>query len=111
MADGAYFHRELPLGAGMDSVHPRLADARELIAAGQVSLTEDGAVSGDHRVRFGSGGTGPDWCTCPWWGTHRGTRGPCKHVLAARIMLSERGRNDRAADGTAVGSTAAGNAR
>jgi len=111
LADGAYFHRELPLGASADRVHPRLADARELVAAGQVSLTESGAVSGDHRVRFGPGGTGPDSCTCPWWGRHRGTRGPCKHVLAARIMLSERGRNDRAADGTAVGSTGAGSAR
>ena len=26
-----------------------------------------------------------DICTCPWWGKHQGTRGPCKHVLAARM--------------------------
>ncbi|NED51478.1 SWIM zinc finger family protein, partial [Micromonospora aurantiaca] len=25
-------------------------------------------------------------CTCPWWFDHRGERGPCKHVLAARIV-------------------------
>jgi SWIM zinc finger len=27
----------------------------------------------------------PDRCTCPWWGKHQGNRGPCKHVLAARL--------------------------
>ena len=111
LADGAYFHRELPLGASVDRVHPRLADARELVAAGRVSLMEGGAMSGDHRVKFRSGGTGPESCTCPWWGKHQGTRGPCKHVLAAHITLSERGRNDRAAGGTAVGGTGAGNTR
>ncbi|HTR91631.1 MAG TPA: SWIM zinc finger family protein [Trebonia sp.] len=84
LACGAYFHRELPLGAEVERVHPRLADARELVAAGQVTLTEGGAMSGDHRVSFADG---VDTCTCPWWGKHRGTRGPCKHVLAARIAL------------------------
>jgi hypothetical protein len=110
LADAAYFHRELPLGASVDRVHPRLAGARELVAAGQVSLTAGGAASGDHRVTFGPGGTGPDWCTCPWWGKHRGTRGRCKHVLAARLMLSQRARKDLA-DGTAAGSTGPGHAR
>jgi hypothetical protein len=90
LADAAYFHRELPLGADVERVHPRLADARELVATGRVILTEGIAMSGDHRVKFGPGqdaATG-DTCTCPWWGKHRGTRGPCKHVLAARIALS-----------------------
>jgi hypothetical protein len=87
LADGAYFHRELPLGAEMAKVHPRLADARSLVADGQVTLAAGGAMSGGHRVTFGTGtgGTPEDTCTCPWWGKHRGTRGPCKHVLAARI--------------------------
>jgi hypothetical protein len=84
LACGAYFHRELPLGAEVERVHPRLADARALVTAGQVTLMQDGALSGDHRVSFAAGG---DACTCPWWGKHRGTRGPCKHVLAARIAL------------------------
>jgi hypothetical protein len=87
LADGAYFHRELPLGAEMAKVHPRLADARSLVANGQVALAAGGAMSGGHRVTFGTGagGTPDDACTCPWWGRHRGTRGACKHVLAARI--------------------------
>lgn len=87
LTDATYFHRELPLGAGLERIHPRLADARELVATGQVILTEGGAMSGDHRVRFGHGSAAGDTCTCPWWGRHRGTRGPCKHVLAARIAL------------------------
>jgi hypothetical protein len=87
LADGAYFHRELPLGADVAKVHPRLADARALAATGQVTLTGGGAMSGDHRVTFGTGsGMAGDTCTCPWWGKHQGTRGPCKHVLAARIV-------------------------
>jgi SWIM zinc finger len=90
LTNAAYFHRELPLGSDVERVHPRLADARELVATGQVILTEGGAMSGNHRVRFGpgSGGAAGDTCTCPWWGRHHGTRGPCKHVLAARIALS-----------------------
>jgi hypothetical protein len=90
LADAAYFHRELPGGAEVERVHPRLADARELVASGEVALLEGGAMSGDHRVWFGieQDGAAGDACTCPWWGKHRGTRGPCKHVLAARITLS-----------------------
>jgi len=88
LVDGAYFRRELPLGADVARVHPRLAEARLLIEAGQVTLTVGGAMSGDHRVTFGAGtgGTPGDTCTCPWWGKHQGTRGHCKHVLAARIV-------------------------
>jgi len=53
-----------------------------------VTLVAGGAVVGDspgHRVTFGSP---DDTCTCPWWGKHRGTRGPCKHVLAARLAAA-----------------------
>jgi hypothetical protein len=92
LAEGAYFHRELPLGANVERVHPRLADARQLVATGQVSLVDGGAMSGEHRVTFGvtaaAGQPGHDSCTCPWWGKHQGTRGPCKHVLAARMALA-----------------------
>lgn len=88
LADAAYFHRELPLGEDVERVHPRLADARSLVAAGQVTLGDGGATSGEHRVTFGPIGTGQDTCTCPWYGKHQGTRGPCKHVLAARIAAS-----------------------
>jgi hypothetical protein len=85
LADGAFFHRELPLGTNVERAHPRLAEARQLIEAGLVTLTEEGAASGEHRVTFGP----QDMCTCPWWGKHQGTRGPCKHVLAARIVAGQ----------------------
>jgi SWIM zinc finger len=86
LAEQAFFHRELPFGAALERMHPRLADARDLISSGAVTLAEGGALvrSGDagHRVTFAD----PyDTCTCPWWGKHRGSRGPCKHVLAARM--------------------------
>jgi hypothetical protein len=85
LAEEAFFRRELPFGEALERMHPRLASARELIAAGAVVLTDVGATvrsaDVDHRVTFGT----PDLCTCPWWGKHQGSRGPCKHALAARI--------------------------
>ena len=86
LAESAFFRRELPFGPALEEMHPRLASARDLIAAGAVTLGAGGAVvgSGDagHRVTFDDAA---DRCTCPWWGKHRGARGPCKHVLAARM--------------------------
>jgi hypothetical protein len=87
LADQSFFHRELPFGPAVEKLHPRLAGARALIASGAVTLHVGGASvrSGDaeHRVTFAAP---HDVCTCPWWGKHRGTRGPCKHVLAARMV-------------------------
>jgi hypothetical protein len=87
LAEEAFFHRELPFGAAaLDSMHPRLGDARALADAGAVTPSPDGAVvrsgNSQHRVTFAEP---HDRCTCPWWGKHQGTRGPCKHVLAARM--------------------------
>ena len=86
LAEQSFFHRELPFGPALDQLHPRLAAARALIASGAVRLHDGGASvrSGDaeHRVTFAAP---HDVCTCPWWGKHGGTRGPCKHVLAARM--------------------------
>ena len=28
-------------------------------------------------------------CTCPWYGRHRGDRGPCKHVLAVQLVAAD----------------------
>jgi hypothetical protein len=87
LAEEAFFHRELPFGAAaLHRMHPRLGDARELADADAVTLSPGGAVVRNggslHRVTFAEP---HDRCTCPWWGKHRGTRGPCKHVLAARM--------------------------
>jgi hypothetical protein len=87
-AENAYFHRELPYDpALLTSLHPRLRDARALVESksvridGDVAFVASGGV--EHEVRRGSDG---DRCTCPWFGRHRGTRGPCKHVLAAELQ-------------------------
>jgi hypothetical protein len=88
LAEGSFFRRELPFGKALESLHPRLASARELVATGAVISFPDGAIvrSGEveHRVVLGRE---TDRCTCPWWARHQGSRGPCKHVLAARIAL------------------------
>jgi SWIM zinc finger len=88
VAQGAYFHRVMPFGTDAAvRLNPRLAGARELVAAGAVHDVNDGAEvrSGDsvYRVRVVDGQ--PAGCTCLWWGRHRGGRGPCKHQLAVLI--------------------------
>ncbi|MFD8500574.1 SWIM zinc finger family protein [Amycolatopsis sp. NPDC059657] len=86
VAESAYFPRELPFDpAKIESKHPRLKHARQLVAGGLVRSEVDGTAyvrSGEleHRV------TGTR-CTCQWWTHHQGSRGPCKHVLAAKIYL------------------------
>ncbi|MEV6537618.1 SWIM zinc finger family protein [Streptomyces sp. NPDC051665] len=92
LAEEAYFHRHLPYDAGAaEARNPRLRGARALVADGAVRL--DGALTrvgkGDqvHLVR--ADGTGQLSCTCLWWAKYRGGRGPCKHVLAARMVRDE----------------------
>ena len=85
LSAGSFFHRELPYDrAFLDSMHPRLLGARELVDAGAVRLEGATATvaSGDveYVVRFDDDGAR---CTCAWFARHRGERGPCKHVLAA----------------------------
>ncbi|SFN55931.1 MULTISPECIES: SWIM zinc finger family protein [Actinomadura] len=91
-AEAAFFHRELPYDpARVADLNPRLRSARKLVQDGAVRFTgEDAAVvvsnGGERQVRFeGDRVT----CTCPWWFDHRGERGPCKHVLAARTVRRE----------------------
>ncbi|MBL8823001.1 MAG: SWIM zinc finger family protein [Planctomycetia bacterium] len=95
---GAYFHRELPFDLEkVEALQPRMLDARQLVEAKLVrviskmgadeELNAEAYVQGtevEHRVRLKTDG---DSCTCPWYGKHQGDRGPCKHVLAVRLML------------------------
>lgn len=88
-----YFQRELPFDlSALAELHPRLRDARRLSGEDHVtllrqngSLIEADVRSGDiaHRVNLSDKG---DRCTCPWYAKHQGRRGPCKHVLAARLF-------------------------
>lgn len=85
LAEAAHFHRELPYDKDNVMVlNPRLAKARKLVDAGAVRFEGELAIvqtaGGTRRVSPADGS-----CTCEWWWDHRGSRGPCKHVLAARI--------------------------
>ncbi len=96
LAEAAHFHRELPYDAELvRALNPRLAAAHELVAAGAVEVVRDPAGTPvTATVRTGGGvrevGFADGSCTCPWWWDHRGSRGPCKHVLAARIAARAR---------------------
>jgi hypothetical protein len=89
----AYFHRELPFGPDAIAKHQaRLAGAKAL--AGSESVTAVSQSGADRAFDVASGEAvyrvslrGSEWrCTCPWFGKHRGSRGPCKHVLAAQLQ-------------------------
>ena len=97
LADGAYFHRELPFDVSkIERLHPRLTGARELVTSGAVEIDGDGAwVRGreaDYRVRRDNSG---EWrCSCPWAARNGISRGPCKHILAAQIAAGMEAEHD-----------------
>jgi hypothetical protein len=89
---GRYFHRVLPFDLEkVDQLQPRLKNARELVGQVQI-LAQTGPdveakVPGsdfDHYVRLSLSG---DKCTCRWHSRYQGQRGPCKHILAARMKV------------------------
>jgi len=95
LAESSYFRRELPFDMGTNRERqPRLRAAEKLLAEERVEIERDGNAirawvsSGGvtYRVAFEADGEGAR-CTCPWYAKHRETRGPCKHVLAARLFL------------------------
>ena len=90
----AYFHRQLPFDLKrVEELQPRLKAARKLIEGGgikQLSTGVDGQIEIEvpgtgvtHLVRLRPDG---DRCSCPWFSKHQGKRGPCKHILAARMF-------------------------
>lgn len=91
---GAYFHRQLPFDLDkVEELQPRLRDARKLLEKGGLKVVKQSGEDAEvevpgtgvtHLVRLRSEG---DKCTCPWFSKHQGQRGPCKHVLAARMYL------------------------
>jgi predicted nucleic acid-binding Zn finger protein len=100
LAEGAYFHRELPFDLEkVEALQPRLLEARKLVASGGVRIERNDAATGqveaavrgtdvEHLVRLGPDG---ERCTCPWYAKHRNERGPCKHILAVQITLDDEG--------------------
>jgi len=89
LAEEAYFRRRLPWSAGdAEAYNPRVVAARALVADGAVRL--DGALAqvgrGDRVNVVRIDGAGRLSCTCQWWARYRGGRGPCRHVLAVRMV-------------------------
>jgi len=96
LGESAYFHRELPFDLEqVEKLQPRLMNARKLVAEDKVRIGKRSALEVEvlvrgsdveHRVRLS-----PDdaKCTCPWFAKHESSRGPCKHILAARTLLEE----------------------
>ncbi len=84
-----WFRRELPFPSeALAADPPRLRDAKKLAAEGAVTLRD-----GDAEVRSGAKAYSvrldPPRCSCPWWSKHPGDRGPCKHLLAARLAAAQ----------------------
>ncbi len=91
---GYYFHRELPLDVdAIEKDQPRLRAARKLFDSGTVRiLRQDGdqydvEVPGSGVNQFVRLRPEGDRCSCIWFSRHQGQRGPCKHVLAARLTV------------------------
>lgn len=88
-AERVWFRRELPFPPDRLAKDPaRLRDAKRLATAGAVHPGERGGYlvdSGDKRyaVRLD-----PPYCSCTWSSKHPGDRGPCKHLLAARLTAT-----------------------
>jgi hypothetical protein len=97
LADGGFFRRELPFDLGRtERLQPRLRDARRLVERGAVRIEAAGGsgtgawVAGVGGVEYRVRSTADGWaCTCPWYGRHRGDRGPCKHVLAVQLVATD----------------------
>ncbi|QSR25183.1 hypothetical protein CFH99_06050 [Nocardioides aromaticivorans] len=93
--DSAWFHRELPSDvARVERDNPRLRDARRLVDAGSVRRHDGGWLVTSGGAEYAVSGSPADRCTCTWYLTHGRDRGPCKHVLAVRIV-GDRTRQDR----------------
>ncbi|OZB87914.1 MAG: hypothetical protein B7X41_10915 [Microbacterium sp. 14-71-5] len=90
LADARYFPRHLPFGRDALETAPRLEKARSLVAQGRVRVEGKRLVvtgsAGEHVVHLGGA---EDSCTCAWYLKHRGNRGPCAHVVAARLFSGE----------------------
>ncbi|WEK12341.1 MAG: SWIM zinc finger family protein [Candidatus Microbacterium phytovorans] len=92
LESAAYFHRPLPLDAidfsRIEEAHPRLVAARGLVSDGAVTGSGDRFVvrSGDEVYQVRRRPDATFACTCAWYARHASSRGPCKHILAARLQ-------------------------
>lgn len=90
-----FFYRRLPYKLSrILNLNPRMKDAENLLAENKVEiLSQQGS-----RVEARVAGTGvhhgvilnedKERCTCTWFSRHQGERGPCKHILAVKKLIS-----------------------
>ncbi|MBO0684575.1 MAG: SWIM zinc finger family protein [Candidatus Dormibacteraeota bacterium] len=92
LAEDGWFRRDLPFSAELiPLLQPRVRRAAEITSADlSARRLPGGAVevfvrSGDieHRVLLDGDGAS---CTCLWYVRHAGSRGPCRHIIAARRL-------------------------
>ncbi|MBT3202292.1 MAG: SWIM zinc finger family protein [Phycisphaerales bacterium] len=99
LTKGKYFHRILPFELDkVEKLQPRLKGARKLLKDKKVEIL---TTLGNDEFDLSAGGTGVthhvrlradgDKCTCPWHSKHQGQRGPCKHILASRMLTENQG--------------------
>jgi hypothetical protein len=99
LVDQGFFRRELPFDLGRtERLQPRLRDARRLVekSAVRIEVADEAGIAawvagaGARGVEYRVRSTDDGWiCTCPWYGRHRGDRGPCKHVLAVQLVAAD----------------------
>jgi hypothetical protein len=92
LVESAWFRRDLPFAVErIGTLAPRVRKAAA-VAASDISVSP---IAGGFEVFVRSGQiehrvvlTGESFrCTCLWYSKHRETRGPCRHVLAARRVV------------------------
>ncbi|WP_141217512.1 SWIM zinc finger family protein [Siphonobacter sp. BAB-5385] len=93
--DHQFFYRKLPFRPSrILSLNPRLKNAQSLLEADGIEILEQTSDRVQARVR----GSKDNFyrvliegnkarCTCPWYASHEGLRGSCKHVLAVQLAL------------------------
>lgn len=85
-----HFHRQLPFSdSRLAKDYPRLAAARNLHETGAVSFEQERfRVRSEDREYWVHLDGDAARCTCPFWSKYRGSRGSCKHVLAAGLFAA-----------------------
>ncbi|MCU0338797.1 MAG: hypothetical protein MUE30_02850 [Spirosomaceae bacterium] len=90
-----HFFRRLPFKLErILSLNPRLKNAKKLVAANDIQVTDRREGYIQARVK-GTGGVfhtvilegDASRCTCEWFTDHQGKRGLCKHVLAVKMSI------------------------
>lgn len=95
--DNGFFYRRLPFKLNrIIGLNPRMKNAEKLITEGKVEILNKKTARTEARVE----GTGvhhtviiesdKERCTCEWFSKYQGERGPCKHVLAVKKLVSHK---------------------